>query len=117
MIKPAQLDNYGLPEIINGKLGYAVEKRPFNYCFTYAKIFKSSLNIGFCPFTQALLYKNVRPMLGKGGGSDDRREIMEVQATYGKLKEYVKESGINSFVFHAKLPVHKHSSTLNIEDK
>ena len=30
MIKPAQFDNYDLPEIINGKPGYAVEKIPFN---------------------------------------------------------------------------------------
>ena len=30
MIKPAQLDNYDLPEIINGKPGYVVEKKPFN---------------------------------------------------------------------------------------
>ena len=41
MIKPAQLDNCTSPEIINGKPSYAVEKNPFDYCFTYPKIFKS----------------------------------------------------------------------------
>ena len=57
-------------------------------------------------------------MIGKGGGSDDRRETMEkVQASYGKLKQDAKESGINAFVFRAKLPVHRHGSTSKIEDE
>ena len=57
-------------------------------------------------------------MLGKGGGSDDRRETMEkVQASYGKLKQDVKESGIKAFVFRAKLYVHKHGSTSKTEDE
>ena len=82
-IKPAQLDNYDLPEIINGKPGYAMEKKPFDYCFTYPKIFKSWLNIGFVPFTrQVLLHKKVRHMLGKGGGSDDTSETPKYSLAY-----------------------------------
>ena len=89
MIKPAQLNNNNLLEIINGKPGYAVENKPFNYCFTYAKIFKCWLNIGFIPFTEnAFQHKKVRHMLGEGRGNGDTRETMEkVQANSGELKK------------------------------
>ena len=88
MIKPAQLDNGDLPEIINGKPGYTAEKCPFDFCFTFAKIFRSWMNIGFVPFTRrALSHKKVRHMLGEGGGSNARMLCMErVQANCGELK-------------------------------
>ena len=54
-IKPAQLDNYDLPEIIDGKPGYDIKKRPWSYCFTAAKIFRGWLNIDFTPFTRRAL--------------------------------------------------------------
>ena len=119
MIKPAQLDNGDLPEIINGKPGYTAEKCPFDFCFTFPKIFRSWLNIGFVPVTRhALLHKKVRHMLGEGGGSNARMLSMErVQANYGELKKRVTESGINAHVFDSKLPVHKHSSTLKTEQE
>ena len=119
IIKPAQLNNNNLPEITNGKPGYPVENKLFDYCFTHAKIFNSWLNIGFVPFSQnPLKHKKVRYMLGKGRGSDDTRETIEkVQANYGKLKKDVKEAGINLFVFHAKLSVHKHESMAKTEDE
>ena len=41
MIKPAQLDNFDIPEIVDGKPGYDMKKRPWSYCFTRSKIFKS----------------------------------------------------------------------------
>ena len=64
-IKPAQLDNYDLSETIDGKPGYGIKKRPWSYCFTPPKIFRSWLNIRFTPFTrQALRNKKVRHMLG-----------------------------------------------------
>ena len=31
-----------------------------------------------------------------------------VEATYISIKEHLKESGINSFVFTSQLPVHNH---------
>ena len=49
MIKPAQLDNFDIPEIVDGKPGYELKKRPWSYCFTPAKIFKCWMNIGFIP--------------------------------------------------------------------
>ena len=64
MIKPAQIDNYDIPEIVDGKPGYDIKKRPWTYCFTRAKIFKSWLNIGFVPFTRwALKHKKVHHIL------------------------------------------------------
>ena len=41
MIKLAQLDNFDIPEIVDGKPGYNMKKRPWSYCFTRSKIFKS----------------------------------------------------------------------------
>ena len=119
IIKPAQLNNNDFSEINNSKPGYLVETKSFDYCFTHAKIFNSWLNIRFVPFAQnPLKHKKVRHMLGKGRGSDDTRETIEkVQANYGKLKKDVKEAGINLFVFHAKLLVHKHESTAKTEDE
>ena len=70
-IKPAQLDNYDLPEIIDGKPGYTIKKRPWSYCFNLPKIFRSCLNIGFTPFTrQALKNKKVHHILGNDGASE-----------------------------------------------
>ena len=46
-IKPAQLDNYDIPDIVDGQPGYDIKKRPRSYCFITAKIFRSWLNIGF----------------------------------------------------------------------
>jgi hypothetical protein len=42
-IKPAQLDNYAIPEIVNGKPGFVLKKRPWEYCFTFSKITRSWL--------------------------------------------------------------------------
>ena len=72
MIKQAQLDNFDIPEIVNGKPGYDMKKRPWSYCSTRSKIFKNWPNIGFVPFTrQARKHKKVCHMLGKGGASND----------------------------------------------
>ena len=119
MIKPAQLDNYDLPEIINGKAGYNIKKRPWTYCFTPAKISKSWLNIGFTPFTrQALLHKKVRHMLGDGGASDVMQTTMEeTEKEYSRLKIATKEHGVNAFVFDSKLPVHKNHALIKTEDE
>jgi hypothetical protein len=119
MIKPAQLDNFDIPEIVDGKPGYELKKRPWSYCFTPAKIFKCWMNIGFVPFTrQALTHKKVRHMLGDGGASDKIQESMrDTEKTYKKLKIAVQEYGVNSFVFNSKLPVHKHRALITTEDE
>ena len=55
MIKPAQLENHDIPTIVYGKLGYVLKKIPREYCFTFSKIFRSWLNIGFVSFTRHTL--------------------------------------------------------------
>ena len=41
MIKPAQLDNYDIPEMLDGKPGFVLKKRQWEYCFTLSKIFRT----------------------------------------------------------------------------
>ena len=40
MIKPAQLDNFDIPDIVDGNPGYDTKKRLWSYCFTRSKIYK-----------------------------------------------------------------------------
>jgi hypothetical protein len=119
MIKQAQLNNHDIPEIVNGKLGYVPKNRPWDYRFTFSKIFRSWLNIDFFPFTRhTLLHKKVCHMLGNGDAREGTRNNMEpVEANYISLKENTQEKVINGFAFTSQLPVRKLVSGLNTEDE
>ena len=68
-IPVAHLTNDDIPEIVNGKAGDPLEKRPFESHFCKEVIGRSWIAIGFTPFTrQALHRKKVRHTLGEGGG-------------------------------------------------
>ena len=41
LIKPAQLDNFNIPEIVISNPWYEMKKWLLSYCFIRAKIFKS----------------------------------------------------------------------------
>ena len=116
----AHLTNDDLPEIINGKPGQPIAKRPFDKNFTPGKIFKCWMNIGWIPFTRnALGHKKVRHMLGEGGANEKMKAMLEnVTEEYAKLKGEMKECGINDFVFRSAIQVHKkHPSTAKTEDE
>ena len=116
-IKPAQLDNYDIPDIVDGQPGYDIKKRPRSYCFITAKIFRSWLNIGFTPFpSQVLKNKKVRHMLGNGSTSEEMRVVMEdTQKKYEEPRKMVGKHTFSNFVFNSQLPAHKHDSLLETE--
>ena len=84
----AHLTNDDIPEIINGRPGDPLEKRPFDSHFTQQYILRSWLKVGLVPFTrQALTHPKVRHTLGDGGASAEMQEKMKaVQEEYGALK-------------------------------
>ena len=119
-VSVAHLTNNDLPEILNGKPGEPIDKRPFDKNFTPGKIFRCWMNIGWTPFTRnALKHKKVRHMLGDGGANSEMKETLEsVTEQYAKLKGEIKECGINDFVFRSSIQVHKkHPSTAKTEEE
>ena len=86
----AHFNNEDLPEMIIGKQGDLIEERPFNRTFTrkLIMIMKSSLTIGWIPFTsQALKQKKARHMMGDGGTSAEMKGALEeTQNRYTELK-------------------------------
>ena len=119
-VSVAHLTNDDLPEILNGKPGEPIDKRPFDKNFTPGKIFRCWMNIGWTPFTRnALKHKKVRHMLGDGGANSEMKETLEsVTEQYAKLKGEIKECGINDFVFRSSIQVHKkHPSTAKTEEE
>lgn len=119
-VSVAHLTNDDLPEILNGKPGEPIDKRPFDKNFTPGKIFRCWMNIGWTPFTRnALKHKKVRHMLGDGGANSEMKETLEsVVEQYAKLKGEIKEYGINDFVFRSSIQVHKkHPSTAKTEEE
>ena len=119
-VSVAHLTNDNLPEIINGKPGEPIDKRPFDKNFTPGKIFRCWMNIGWTPFTRnALKHKKVRHMLGDGGANNEMKATLEnVTKQYAKLKGEIKECGINEFVFRSAIQVHKkHPSAAKTEEE
>ena len=115
----AHLTNDDIPEMINGRPGDPLEKRPFDLMFSQQNIVRSWLKVGFVPFTRAALtHPKVRHTLGEGGASAEMHEkMMAVKEEYGALKTKVKERGLNDFVFNAKLPVARKNEFLEKTEK
>ena len=84
LIKPAKLDNFDIPVIVDSKPRYKIKNRTWSYYFTCAKIFKSWLNISFVPFTRKTLkHKKLRHMFGTGGASNRMQDtLLETKKTY-----------------------------------
>ena len=117
----ASLCNDDLSFVVNGdETRNNPKERPFDYCYTKEKIFKSWMNVGFMPFTRACLHnKKVRHILGDGGGNSNNSEkINSLSIEYTTLKHKAKDEGMNIELFALSIPCfHKNPVLQKTEDE
>ena len=92
-----------LATIVNGKDGDPLSMKPFDNCFTKAKIIQAWEKIGFVPFTRKCLEnKKVRHELGQ---TDANEDLYLIQASYNCTVERAENAGINRGIFDAAISV------------
>ena len=96
------ISNRDLARIVNGFSNDPIELRPFDNCFTEAKIVKTWIAVGFLPMTgNAANDPKVGYELGEGGAPEEARVRMEsLVDDYSEVAEELTNSGFNGNILN-----------------
>ena len=96
------ISNRDLARIVNGFSNDPIELRPFDNCFTEAKIVKTWIAVGFLPMTgNAANDPKVGYELGEGGAPEEARVRMEsLVDDYSEVAEMLTNSGFNGNILN-----------------
>ena len=101
------LGNLDLGHMVDGYPGDPIERRPFTYCFTPAKVLTWWRKVGFLPMNRnALNDPKVRYELGEGGAPEDEgRRLALLEEAYKEGAAGLQRLGFNGIdVFDIELP-------------